>query len=258
MGVGGVVVILLIGGQESADRRFGDPSASATSSTGDPGGPGTTNSTRGHGGPAADEPSTYRPTVLSRVPHIPDATPNAQWPNIGFSPVPIGKDLGWGSADAEPGSSAGASWTGRSSPTIPGLPIVLVGVAALLGVRRAVVHRRQAPPSHAEAADATPPPSIHSATEDTRPPNDIEAAVPRDGADPAAVAGTGAAAAAADPRVDSPGPASPSPISARSAAAPASARRPPDRVTLGSGTAVLPTEARSRVQLYAKPAWGPR
>jgi hypothetical protein len=120
------------------------------------------------------------------------------------------------------------------------------------------VHRRQVQPSNAEAADATPPPSTPSATEKTRPPNDIEAAAPGDGADPPAVAATGAAAAAADPGVDSPEPAPTSPISARSGAAPARARRPADRVTLGSGNALLPTEARSRVQLYAKPSWGPR
>jgi hypothetical protein len=138
------------------------------------------------------------------------------------------------------------------------LPITLVGAAALLGVRRAVAHRRQAQPSNAEAADTPPPPRTHSATEETRPPNDIEAAVPGDGAEPAAVAATGASAAAADPGVDNPGPAPTSPISARSAAAPAPARRPADRVTLGSGNMLLPTEARSHVQLYAKPGWGSR
>jgi hypothetical protein len=252
------VVILVMSAQESADGRFGDPSDGVASSTGDQGASGSANSTRGHGGPAAGEQSTSRPTVLSRVPHVPEVSPNPPWPDLGFSPVPIGMDLGWGLADAEPGSSAGASGVGRSSPTVPGLPIALVGAAALLGIRRAVAHRRQAQPSNAEAADTTRPPSTHSATEETRPPDDIEAAVPGDGADPAAVAATGASAAAADPGVDNPGPAPTSPISARSAAAPPPARRPADRVTLGSGNAPLPSEARSRVQLYAKPGWGSR
>jgi hypothetical protein len=167
-------------------------------------------------------------------------------------------DLGWGSADAEPGSSAGASGAGRSSPTVPGLPIALVGAAALIAVRRAVVHRRQAQPSDAEAAEGTLPPNGHSETDETRPPRDSQATAPGDGAAAAAVAATSVTAAAADPGADSAGPAPASPISARSAATPAPARRPAGWVTAGLGNALLPTEAHSRVQLWVKPDWGPR
>jgi hypothetical protein len=135
------------------------------------------------------------------------------------------------------------------------LPITLVGVAALLGVGRAVVHRRQAQTSDVEAGDGAPPPNTQSAVEETRPPRDTEAAAPGYRAAPAAVAATGVAAKAADPSAKT---APTSAISARSAAAPTPARRPADRVTLGSGNALLPTEARSRVQLYAKPGWGSR
>ena len=251
------MVILVIGGQESATAIRG-PLGQRDLVHRRSGRPWDYQLGASHRDPATGEQSTYRPTVLSRVPHIPDAAPNAPWPNLGFSPVPIGMDLGWDRADAEPGSSAGASGARRSSPTVPGLPIALVGAAALLGVRRAVVHRRRVQPSNAEAADATSPPRTLSGAEEARPPNDIDAAVPGDGADPAAVAATGSAAAAADHGVGSPGPAPTSPISARSAAAPTPARRPADRVTLGSGNALLPTEARSRVQLYTKPGWGSR
>jgi hypothetical protein len=54
------------------------------------------------------------------------------------------------------------------------LPIALVGAAALLGVVRAVVRRRQAQPGDA-AADVTQPPSTDLAAEETGPPEGAEA-----------------------------------------------------------------------------------
>jgi flagellar hook-length control protein FliK len=271
MGVGGLVVILVIGAQESRDRRFGDSPGSVASSTSDPAGSGSTGSADRHGGLAVGGQSTSRSPVVSRIPHVPDLATDVPWPNLGFSPVPLGMDLGWGAADAQPGSSVGASGAGRSSPTVPGLAIALVGAAALFGVVRAVVRRRQAQPGDA-AADVTQPPSTDSTAEETGPPEGAEAAGSGVGAAPAAAAGSGdgaapaavaaigaaAAAAAADSGGDSAGPAPTSPTSARPAATPAPTRRSAGRLTAGPGTPLVPAEARSRVQLYVKADWGPR
>lgn len=265
LAVAAVIIVLAFATRESAARRLGDSSASAGA-----------DSTGGNGVAASGDQPTSQTTLVSRIPQMRDGAPDVPWPNAGFSPILIGVQLGWGAADAEPGSSAGVSGSSRSSPTVAGSTLVLVGAgAALAGGVRALVRRRHARRrGDAAAADLAPPTSADPAADETGPAEAAEAGTPRDRTDPADAAATGAepdrpqsAGVGSQPKASvaamdvstAPSPAGRSPAGARPGTTPARGRRPAGDLATGQAhTRLLPAQASSRVQLYVKTDWGPR